>query len=514
MQQLSGTDNIMLFAETNNVYNHVGSLIVYDATTARGGGVRFKDILRHFEERLHVHPLFRRRLVQVPYGVDRPYWVADEHVDVEYHIRHIALPRPGDWRQLMIQVARLHSRPLDRARPLWEAYVIEGLDNIPNLPPGAFAVFLKIHHAVVDGMAAVRLMSELHTLAPDAVEQRPVPQTVVVDRDPTSLELVARSVNSGIRRVTRLAGLSARIGTRLLAAARTEWPAIARGDLAQIVARGAALLPAPAPATRFSKPVSPHRVIEAFGMPLSRIGRVRAKVPGATVNDVFVAVAGGAVRKYLESKGELTDESLAALMPIALRSDGSEGGNDVAGVPVFIRTDIADPIERLQAVRAETVASKARAEKMGLDLLKNLLDTLPPAVAGRIVDSLLTRRINLTVSNVRGPAAPMYLAGAKAMCTYPISIPADGVGVNFTGASYNGVLWVSMVACRSMVPDSGVMLHCMRESWDELLAAADPPAVADSARPKRVGRHGKTRRGTARSKRARRSAGIDGKRAG
>ena len=144
MQQLSGTDNVMLFAERRNIYNHVGALMVYDVTTAPEGKVRFKDIVRHFDARMHLHPLFRRRLVQVPFGLDRPYWVADEEPDIEYHLRHIALPKPGDWRQLMIQVARLHSRPLDRAHPLWEAYVIEGLDNIPKLPPGAFAMFLKI----------------------------------------------------------------------------------------------------------------------------------------------------------------------------------------------------------------------------------------------------------------------------------------------------------------------------------------------------------------------------------
>jgi len=184
VQQLSGADNVSLFAERRNVYNHVGTLVVYDVTTAPGGKVRFKDILRHFDERLPLHPVFRQRLATVPLGLDRPYWVTAADLDVEYHIRHIALPRPGDWRQLMIQVARLHSRPLDRAHPLWEAYVIEGLDNIPKLPPGAFAIFLKIHHAVVDGMAAIHLLRELHTSTP-AGDSPPVrAASFVADRDP------------------------------------------------------------------------------------------------------------------------------------------------------------------------------------------------------------------------------------------------------------------------------------------------------------------------------------------
>ena len=211
-------------------------------------------------------------------------------------------------------------------------------------------------------------------------------------------------------------------------------------------------------------------------------------MPGSTLNDVFVAVAGGAVRKVpARDKRDLPDESLPGLMPISLRSDASSGGNDVAGVPVRVRSDIADPIERLKAVHEETRTSKAQAEAMGLDLLKNLIDVLPPFAANILFNRVLVSRINLTVSNVRGPDEAVYLAGAKAMCMYPVSIPVDGCGLNFTGVSYNGVMWVSMVSCRSMVPDPGVMLDCMREAWEELLAAADalPSRHAHDAPPAR-----------------------------
>jgi diacylglycerol O-acyltransferase / wax synthase len=494
MQQLSGTDNVMLYSERRNMYNHVGALCVYDVTTAPDGQVRFKDILNHFDRRLHLHPLFRRRLVHVPFGIDRPYWVADPDLDVEYHIRHIALPKPGDWRQLMIQVARLHSRPLDREHPLWEAYIIEGLDNIPKLPPGAFAMFLKIHHAIVDGMAAVHLLRELHSSTPDDDADLGAQRTVVADRTPSNFELVARTVYSGVEQASRFARLSAQIGARLLHAGQAQLPVIARGDLAGVVKEVTALLPTAAPVTRFSDQVSQHRVMEAFGMPLSRIKRVRQKVPGATLNDIFVAVAGGAVRKYLDGKGELPDESLSALMPISLRSDASAGGNDVAGVPVRVRSDVADPIERLRAVHGETLASKARGEKMGLDLLKNLLDVLPPVAANGLLQKAVIRTVNLTVSNVRGPDEAIYLAGAKAMCLYPVSIPADGVGLNFTGVSYNGVMWVSMVSCRSMLPDPGVFMECMRGAWEELLAAADALPAPTGEPPPRGEARGHARR--------------------
>ena len=473
MQQLSGTDNVMLIGERRNIYNHVASLIIYDATTAPGGKVRFKDILRHYEERLYLHPVFRRRLVPVPFNLDRPYWVTETDIDVEYHIRHIALPKPGDWRQLMIQVARLHSRPLDRAHPLWEAYVIEGLDNIPKLPPGAFAIFLKIHHAIVDGMAAVHLTRQLHEASPEPVAPTESPRVVVGDREPSTYEFISRSVGNQFERASKLLHMSGTIAGRALEFGREQLPKIAEGHFSEVTGKLAGMLPPAAPHTRFSEKITTNRIVEGFGMPLSRIKRVRAKVPGSTLNDVFVAVAGGAARKYLLGKKELPAESLSGLMPISLRSEASAGGNDVAGFPVRVRSDIGDPIERLEAVHDEAKTSKAQAEAMGLDLLKNLLDVLPPFAGHTLFNRIMVSRLNMTVSNVRGPDEAMYLAGAKAMCMYPISIPVDGCGLNFTGVSYNRVMWVSMVSCRSMVPDPGVMLDCMRGSWEELLAAAD-----------------------------------------
>ena len=171
MRQLSGTDSLFLRLERGNQYMHVAGLGIYDPSTAPDGKVRFKDVLRFFEARLDSLPLFRRRLVTVPLGLDRPYWIEDPDIDIEFHVRHIALPHPGDWRQLCIQVARIHSRPLDRSKPLWEAYVIEGLDNIPGLPSGSFALYLKIHHCAVDGEAGTELIRAIHsTLADDFSE--------------------------------------------------------------------------------------------------------------------------------------------------------------------------------------------------------------------------------------------------------------------------------------------------------------------------------------------------------
>ena len=473
MEQLSGLDNASLVSETGNVFSHVCTLLVYDVTSAPAGKVRYKDILQHFEERLHLHPVFSNRLATVPFGIDRPYWVSGGDIDVEYHIRHIALPQPGDWRQLMIQVARLHSRPLDRNKPLWEVYVIEGLDNIPKLPKGAFAIFFKVHHASVDGMAAVHLLSDLHTATPEKPHARTRRHKMVSEAGPTNYQLLSKTVGHNLARVGKTASLFDTSARRLIKAGAEQLSDLSPGKLRDLSQSLSGIFDSGAPVTRFSKNVSANRVVEGFGMPISRIKRIRAKVPGSTLNDIFIAVAAGAARKYLETKGELPDESLTGLMPISLRSDASAGGNQVAGIPVVVCSDIADPIERLNAIHHETISGKQAAEKLGLDMIMNVLDVVPPMLAKTLVDRLMLPRINIAVSNVRGPDHDMYLAGARAMCFYPISIPADGAGLNFTGISYNGVMWVSMVSCREMVPDPNFMLSCMHGAWDEILAAAD-----------------------------------------
>ena len=198
MNQLSGTDNLFLAQETGNQRAHVAGLGIYDPSTAPGGKVRFKDVLEFFTSRLDKSAVFRRRLVRAPFDLDRPYWIEEKDIDIEYHVRHIALPCPGDWRQLMIQVARIHARPLDLTKPAWEAYIIEGLDNVPDLPPGSFALYIKFHHSAIDGQAGAALVGSLHSLTPEpeAVTRKVI--TKVVDREPTTLELMARMVGSRI----------------------------------------------------------------------------------------------------------------------------------------------------------------------------------------------------------------------------------------------------------------------------------------------------------------------------
>ena len=475
MEQLSGLDNYMLYDEQGNVYNHVAALGIYDPSTSPNGRTRFKDILHHFKSRMGDFPIFRRKLVDVPYGLDRPYWVEVGEIDVEFHIRHIALPHPGDWRQLMIQTARLHSRPLDRSRPLWEIYVIEGLDKIPGMPPGCFALFLKFHHAAVDGQHAAALLEAVHAIAAEELPGAPRRYSMAHDSNgPHALELL---VNAARNAVTRSIGLSNLYASTLNKVGSLIWERLpkpfASGN--QVPRR----LPwSAAPPTRFNHPLSANRVVDALHFPLSDIKAIRHGVPGCTIDDVFLSVCGGAMRRYLNAKGELPDESLRALVPnritekiITKRKLPST--NAIGGTPVALCTEIQDPLERLHAVRSESLNAKHRAETLGLNLFAGLLENLPQAAGRALMRRALMPLVNVSASNVRGPEVPLYVAGARLVHFYPVSIATDYVGLNLSGFSYNAELWISVVACRNMMPDPGYFIECLRHSFNELLEAAN-----------------------------------------
>lgn len=481
MQQLTGTDSYFLYSERGNVYNHVASLGIYDPSSAPDGRVRFKDILRYFEHRLDLSKVFRRRLVTTPYAIDRPYWIEDADMDLEFHIRHIALPEPGDWRQLMIQVARLHSRPLDRSRPLWEVYVIEGLDRIPGLPTGCFALFMKFHHASIDGQAGAELLKAVHSLTADIDPVEHEPRTTYAERDPVALEMVSRAVGHTINRAVGAATLTGKTLSKLAQLAAGE---LVRKTASQSSDEPSALPQiARAPTTRFNRPVSANRVVDAVALPMADMKIIRANVADTTINDIFLAVVGGALNKYLSAKHELPEQSMTALMPISVRQTGqAEGGNQVGGAAVKLHSQMSDPIARLKAVQADAAAAKRGSEALGNDLLKDVLDSMPHLLADRFMRYALYPQLNVTVSNVRGPDVSLFVAGARLVHFYPVSIATDYVGLNHTAFSYNGVMWLSAVACRNMLPDPAFYMQCMRESFDELVAAAQQAPAPRSSK--------------------------------
>jgi diacylglycerol O-acyltransferase len=475
MKQLGILDSAFINLEQTNTPQHVGGLGIYDPSTAPGGVVRFKQVIDNFERRLKQNPLFRTRLVEVPGGLDRPYWVKDGHFDVEFHLRHIALPQPGDWRQLCIQVARLHSRPIDMSRPLWEAYIIEGLDNIPNLPAGCFAVYTKMHHALVDGAGGASFMALLHDLVAQPTEEdeqaRQSDEPLLVDSEPSVAELLTKaSVNSlknGLGLMQGTVKNSIGLGKYALGIARKEIPA---PDVS-------------APKTILNQAVGPHRVFDAAEFPLDGFKTIK-NAAQVTLNDVALAVIGGALQRYLVARGEAPQGSLAASMPVNMRTrrGTNEDNNQVGAVFASLHSNIEDPLERLSAVHDATQEAKTHGEASPMvDILK-LAGAFSPLVSKTLagfwsrnqLSKLLPVNVSTVVSNVPGPDFPLYCAGAKMVDYYGLGVLTPGMGVFHLVFSYSGKVTLSVLADRDILPDPEFYKDCLVSSYQEMYQAVVP----------------------------------------
>lgn len=471
MKQLGILDAAFINLEQSNTPQHVGGVGIYDPSTAPGGFVRFKDVISGFERRLQQQPLFRTRLVEVPGGLDRPYWVKDANFDVEFHLRHIALPEPGDWRQLCIQVARLHSRPLDMSRPLWEAYIIEGLDNIPNLPKGCFAIYTKMHHALVDGAGGSSFMALIHDLVPNPVaEEDIVEEPRLVDVEPSMSELLSKASFNSVKNTVQLARGTVNtlvdLGRYALDVARKEVPA---PDI-------------DAPKTILNKPVGPHRIFDAAEFPLEGFRDIK-NATGTTINDVALAVVSGALRNYLREKGELPAEgSLATGIPLNMRTRRkvTDENNQVGSVYASLHTDIEDPVERLRAIMESTNDAKLSGDVNPLvDSLKiagAFSPALSRAVAGiwsrNELSRLLPVNISTVITNVMGPDFPLYCAGAQMVDYYALGVLTPGMGLFHAVFSYAGKVSLSVLGDRNIMPDPEKYHDCLVASYEELYAAA------------------------------------------
>lgn len=495
MKQLTGADNLFLHLENRHQHMHVAGIGIYDMATAPGGCVRFKEILRLFESRLNAVPVLRRRLLTVPLELDLPYWIEDADVDVEFHVRHIALPKPGDWRQLCIEVARIHSRPLDRSKPLWEAYVIEGLDTIPGIPKDSFAFYIKVHHAAVDGEAGAELVKAIHSFSPDEHIEESDRRALIPDREPPTHALYARALIHSLRKVPTTARFSLRTAMRTIGLGAGYAGQLPRVLLESGLPSVEAItsLMRHSPPTPFSGKVSAHRVLTMVSLSLAEMKLVRHTIEGATINDIFLTTVGGALNSYLGSKGELPDRSMTAMVPMTLRvaGEGGDAGNQVGMSLMSIHSEIEKPLERLGAIRSGAQQAKAMVRGFGKDLPKNVADLLPAVAAELLTNKVVVPTMNIIVSNLHGPDAPMYLAGAKMVAFVPVSVAFNGMGLNVTGFSYLGKLWVSAVACRDMMPDPGFFGECLEASFNELVDAAKRLPDAGDQRPTSPKKHGK-----------------------
>jgi WS/DGAT/MGAT family acyltransferase len=460
-------DASFLYFETPNASTHIGAFSIYDPSSLRGGRLTYEQLLADIERRLHLARCFRQKVVRVPLDLDHPYWVEDADFDLEFHVRHIALPKPGSWRQLCEQAARIHARPLDLSRPLWELYLIDGLDDLPGLPRGSFATLTKIHHAAIDGVSGAEILAALHDTAPDAEPPAPADEWQP-EPEPSAADLLARAVANNVRSPFRLA----RVLANTVPGARRYLEEQRRSRIEET---------GPVPRTRFNASVTPHRVLGGIHFDLRTVKEIRKSVAGATVNDVILTICSGGLRRYLDAKRELPKESLIAMCPISVRSEDEKGaaGNRVSSMSVPLRSDVAEAGERLRAVYEATQHSKKLAEAIGARTLTDIGQFIPGGLAGlgwRTATRLgLANRVrpflNTVITNVPGPQVPLYSAGARLVVQYGMGPVMDGMGLIHPVGSYNGTAVIAFTSCREMLPDPEFYEDCLRASLDDLTRA-------------------------------------------
>lgn len=441
MQRLSGVDAAFVYLETATNHMHVGFIGVFDPSTTPDG-YSFGQVRALVESRLALVPPFRRRLLEVPFRLQHPVWIEDSAFDLDYHVRRAALPAPGGDAELAAFAADVFGLGLDRRRPLWEMYVVEGLEG------GMFAVVTKIHHAAIDGVSGAEIVARLLDIEADPSAPASDPGAWHPDPVPTDLQLVADAGRE----------LIGQIGPAVRAV-RSVAAMIGQG-------RSGVTVPTWAPKTPFNVSITPHRRFAMADVSLDDVRTIKDAVAartGITVNDVVLALAAGAVRRYLSERGALPEAPLTALVPVSIRTEANASGlgNSVSAVLISLATDLSDPMQRLARIAAATSAAKSGDQGIDVELLTRCADVIATgaaAMAARVLTgSVVAERFgpvfNLVVSNVRGAEIPLYLAGAKLDRLWPMGPVADGVALNITVMSYLDQLRFGLVACREAVAD-------------------------------------------------------------
>ncbi len=464
LQRLSGLDASFLYLETPTQPLHVCSVLELDAATIPGG-YSFESLREHLAERLTAIPTFREKLANSFLNLDHPVWVEDDDFDLVRHLHRIGLPAPGGREELSEICGHLASLPLDRRHPLWEMWVIEGLDGKDTRKGGRLAVLTKIHHAAVDGVTGANLMSQLCSTEPKAPPPVPVPAAAGADANPVRIALGG---------LGRFASRPVRLATSVLpATVSTVVETVRRAAGGRAMAS-----PFAAPQTPFNASVTAHRNVALCQLDLADVKKVKDHF-GVKVNDVVMALVSGVLRRYLADRDELPESSLVAMVPVSVhdRSD-RPGRNQVSGMFTSLQTQINDPGERLRAIAGGNSTAKEHSSAIGASLLQDWSQFAGPAVFGVAMrvyaqSSLTeTRPVhNLVVSNVPGPQIPLYFLGAEVQAMYPLGPIFHGAGLNITVMSLNGTLNVGLISCPELLPDLWDMADAFPVEMKALIAA-------------------------------------------
>jgi diacylglycerol O-acyltransferase / wax synthase len=466
MDRLSALDASFLYGETPESPMHVAGLAIFEPPPA--GSDVFAVFRDHLTSRLHLVPFFERKLALTPIQLDHPVWVHDDNLDLDYHFRHVSLPKPGTREQLETLVARLHMILLDRSRPLWQYYVIEGLEG------GGFAVYIKMHHAGIDGGAGMAALPVIFATSPDPEPAPPPLPSPRGSRIPEIFELISDSYAKFFTQQREF---------------YESWPDLGKA-IAKVGQRVTADLANPprtlplAPKTLFNVSLSSQRSFGTCTLSLRDVKAV-AKLTKSKVNDIVMTISAGALRRYLEARNALPDGPLLAAVPVSLRKAGNaDMNNQVTAMLCNLATDIADPIQRLDAIVASSTDAKKRLEDIR-DVIPTDMTWLgaPIMITGmaRLMgEAKLAERlpaiVNVLISNVPGPREALYCAGARMIHYFPVSIPSNGSVLNITVQSYLDNLDFGLIACRAAVPDIEKLTEFLAEEFERLKkAAGDTP---------------------------------------
>jgi len=500
MKQLTGLDATFLHLENPAQFGHVSGLSIF-ARPEDPSYDPYAAWRAQLEQRLHLLPPLRRRLKEVPLGLDHPFWVDDPNFDLDFHVRHTAVPPPGRDGQLANTVARIIARPLDRRRPLWLSYVIEGLSH------DRFAVLTIVHHAAVDGASGVELLTLMLDDAPEGAAVPAPAEPWRGERVPSDLHILARTALGLPRKPARGLLLAARTARDIgqatrnpaLVAAANQVRGSLRGPLGTVLNlgrdRGEERDPPPPlasmrpPRTPFNDKITPHRRLAIGSASLEAVKAIKTGL-GATVNDVVLAVCAGGLRRWLELHDALPDDPLVALVPVSVRT-GSETDrwtNRVSMLSTVLPTDEGDPEARVRRVHEAMASSKELFQALPAERLTDAAEFPPPAVFARAMRLSARLRLgsllapgNLVISNVPGPRKPLYAAGAELLHYYPVSVITEGQGLNITVQSYLDRLDFGLVSCPELVPDLGVLLDAILAdigSLAELVGHEAAPAAS------------------------------------
>jgi diacylglycerol O-acyltransferase len=459
MERMTGLDAGFLYMETPTAHMHTLKIAVIDPSTGTTP-YSFHAVKQVLSERMHLLPPFRRRVVEVPLKLHHPLWIEDPDFDIDDHVRRVGCPAPGGPREFCELISDIASHPLDRTKPLWEIWTVEGLEG------GRVGFVSKMHHSLADGLAAAALLVNVMQASPADVASAPPWRP---DRVPSKWTLLIEALRDLIRDLRGLPALVRRTYEALGAVRRHR--------------RGSAVkppLPFDTPKTSFNAALTPRRTFAMTTLSLADVKAVKSAF-GVTLNDVVLAVCAGALRRYLADRRELPRRPLIAGVPVSTSAETRLGGNRVSNMFVNLRTDIEDPAARLRAIRESAKAGKAVHGLLGTEMLADWSQLAPPRPFAWFM-RLYSRRawasrhrppINLVISNVPGPPAPLSIAGARLESLSSVGPILEGIGLNITVWSYVGTMNFGIVACRDHMPDAWRLADALRESLEELSKAAE-----------------------------------------